>query len=643
MTNFSLSITEIVLSILCSILKAETVIQEKLSKEKQSSPSSTSALSASINYVLRGNVMIASAPTTNVAVVTSSATPTTSTLAAATPIDATVVAPSSDASTIGDATAALSDEALLLLPPPPAAADTAAAGTSGSSGGDTDTDAPAAPVASAPELTTAPVAPLNHHQYDDDDDDDHDDLDVNVNLEHLQALMDMGFPEQRCLSAIARTNTVEQATEFLLMTPAIDPPEGDDIEMSEDAQMLQAIAMSLATDTLVQEATSAAPLDEAGTSSNAVASESASIALLVSEADTAPVTNIAASTATPVTVTASASVPIITTVTPIAAAATTTEVAATTVSTVNSASAVATVTVASTSASSPMTSESSAANSMVDIIEVQIPKRRKPYHRHSLSIGSSPKLNDTPLSKEVLDEFTNNILEGCLRQLDSQGEIVYKVCDLLSTCSKRNGSEWLHGILSKLVDEINSQGLTLKKIAGNAKNAEDVKELWASDVANKFAIRLHLITLLMEEVRDSCTQEIDSEGLINNLTSLLCDTEAAMATLPQPLSGQAAAAAAAPPATTTAAPGSCAGAESSRAATAPRLPTNTASSSVSMLLMPQTPGEAQPPQISKERSTVTSCTPKWIAPAMLFMDLYEKIFLAARKRMTLLKVYYGYM
>jgi E3 ubiquitin-protein ligase HUWE1 len=44
-----------------------------------------------------------------------------------------------------------------------------------------------------------------------------------------------------------------------------------------------------------------------------------------------------------------------------------------------------------------------------------------------------------------------------------------------------------------------------------------------------------------------------------------------------------------------------------------------------------------PERNTSVNKTTQSTTPKWIAPALLFIDLYEKIFVAARKRMALLK------
>lgn len=70
-----------------------------------------------------------------------------------------------------------------------------------------------------------------------------------VNEEHLQQLVDMGFTRQHARNALLNTATIEQATEYVLTrTPAPTPGNqqlGLTIEMSEEDQMMQAIALSL--------------------------------------------------------------------------------------------------------------------------------------------------------------------------------------------------------------------------------------------------------------------------------------------------------------------------------------------------------------------------------------------------------------
>ncbi|XP_071229516.1 E3 ubiquitin-protein ligase HUWE1-like isoform X13 [Salvelinus alpinus] len=68
----------------------------------------------------------------------------------------------------------------------------------------------------------------------------------NVNQQQLQQLMDMGFSREHAMEALVNTSTMEQATEYLLTHP---PPllsgAVRDMTMSEEDQMMRAIAMSL--------------------------------------------------------------------------------------------------------------------------------------------------------------------------------------------------------------------------------------------------------------------------------------------------------------------------------------------------------------------------------------------------------------
>ncbi|XP_064359499.1 E3 ubiquitin-protein ligase HUWE1 isoform X2 [Dromaius novaehollandiae] len=70
-----------------------------------------------------------------------------------------------------------------------------------------------------------------------------------VNQQQLQQLMDMGFTREHAMEALLNTNTMEQATEYLLTHPP--PLMGGvvrDLSMSEEDQMMRAIAMSLGQD-----------------------------------------------------------------------------------------------------------------------------------------------------------------------------------------------------------------------------------------------------------------------------------------------------------------------------------------------------------------------------------------------------------
>ena len=62
---------------------------------------------------------------------------------------------------------------------------------------------------------------------------------------------------------------------------------------------------------------------------------------------------------------------------------------------------------------------------------------------------------EEPLSPQVLDEFCERVVSGCMCLLDALPESVYRVCDLLSDVATRNGANWRNEhLLTALVAEI---------------------------------------------------------------------------------------------------------------------------------------------------------------------------------------------
>uniref|UniRef100_A0A667ZPY6 E3 ubiquitin-protein ligase HUWE1 n=1 Tax=Myripristis murdjan TaxID=586833 RepID=A0A667ZPY6_9TELE len=66
-----------------------------------------------------------------------------------------------------------------------------------------------------------------------------------VNQAQLTQLMDMGFSREHAMEALLNTSTMEQATEYLLTHPPPLSGAVRDLTMSEEDQMMRAIAMSL--------------------------------------------------------------------------------------------------------------------------------------------------------------------------------------------------------------------------------------------------------------------------------------------------------------------------------------------------------------------------------------------------------------
>ena len=81
-----------------------------------------------------------------------------------------------------------------------------------------------------------------------------------VNPDQLQWLMDMGFPRERCIEAINNTDTVEQAADFLLNNPPLQPLASSRLQASsarteppqaDQDELMRAIAMSLGENVMV--------------------------------------------------------------------------------------------------------------------------------------------------------------------------------------------------------------------------------------------------------------------------------------------------------------------------------------------------------------------------------------------------------
>lgn len=75
-------------------------------------------------------------------------------------------------------------------------------------------------------------------------------------------------------------------------------------------------------------------------------------------------------------------------------------------------------------------------------------------------VGTSEKelqehiLQGEPLSKQILDHFVQQALNGCLSLLDSLPETVYRVCSLVVAMVHRNGEAYRDSMLASLAKEI---------------------------------------------------------------------------------------------------------------------------------------------------------------------------------------------
>lgn len=72
---------------------------------------------------------------------------------------------------------------------------------------------------------------------------------------------------------------------------------------------------------------------------------------------------------------------------------------------------------------------------------------------------------EEPLSKEALDEFSNQVLSVCLEYIEKLPETVYKVSDLLTIIVRRNGESFCYKLLNTLAEVVSYIGFILPYIS----------------------------------------------------------------------------------------------------------------------------------------------------------------------------------
>ena len=65
-----------------------------------------------------------------------------------------------------------------------------------------------------------------------------------------------------------------------------------------------------------------------------------------------------------------------------------------------------------------------------------------------------------PLSKDTLDGFLNNLLDGCLQMLIDMPDTVYTMHELISAVANRNGKKWRSDVLDTLVKQVITNTVT---------------------------------------------------------------------------------------------------------------------------------------------------------------------------------------
>lgn len=193
---------------------------------------------------------------------------------------------------------------------------------------------------------------------------------------------------------------------------------------------------------------------------------------------------------------------------------------------------------------------------------------------------------EEPLSKSRIDTFTDNLLPGSLRLMDELPTTVYKVCDLILTVAQRNGESWCSSLLKHLLDDImhNSKLLLEMSEPLRAKDKKSFNE-WTSQLksapeANKVAVRVHLYSLLFDEMKIQCANLMHKCGAIDCLVALL-EVGLDLFSLSKDYSHNS-------------------------------------------------------NDINNDQNSLSSQTPKWLAPTILLIDLYEKGAVASARRAPLL-------
>jgi len=136
-------------------------------------------------------------------------------------------------------------------------------------------------------------------------------------------------------------------------------------------------------------------------------------------------------------------------------------------------------------------------------------------------------IREEPLSKVRIDIFIDNLLPGSLRLMDELPSTVYKVCDLILMVSQRNGPAWCASLLKHLLNDIVENAKRLLEMAEplRAKDKKSFTE-WTSQLKNapeasKIAVRIHLYSLLFDEMKIQCANLLHQSSAIDCLIALL--------------------------------------------------------------------------------------------------------------------------
>ncbi|CAH1782935.1 unnamed protein product [Owenia fusiformis] len=488
--------SESILAILCHIIKGENTIKEKLTKEREESKppvstgtSTTSTASSSSSSTAPTNL------TTSVSTSTSSAG-----------LGGSGLVGSAGAALLG-AASSLGPFIDAIISQPGASisgANLGGAGPSSSSNNSNNEAAPSSVQSSVPPIEASSItgntSESSSSNITPSTTPNAASTTPAINEDHLQQLMDMGFSREHALEALRRSQSLESATDYCLTHPP--PAAREEQELSEEEQMLRAIAMSLGENVLMDQT----PPPEAETTD-----------------------------AVPVDVPVPVSAPVQQEAPP---------------------------------AEQQMTEEQARIQEEQERARLEEEYKRKEEVERKLKEERKKLEEDTkrleeerekwkeekrkleeekkkqqeeaardvqrqedPLDKETLDKFTEDILPGCMNLLDTLPETVYRVCDLLVVVTQRNGSSWFNEMIITLVLQTSELALKLMEAAQPMTMSDQrTVEEWTGQLGSmpesaKLATRLHLLSLLFEEMKMVCADRVEESGVMDLFVRLLDVTQ----------------------------------------------------------------------------------------------------------------------
>ncbi|XP_066587993.1 E3 ubiquitin-protein ligase HUWE1 isoform X2 [Prorops nasuta] len=224
------------------------------------------------------------------------------------------------------------------------------------------------------------------------------------------------------------------------------------------------------------------------------------------------------------------------------------------------------------------------------IMDLELVDDDQIMHAIAMSLGDTSQTRKPPSEEpskettitESIDEFTRTALEQCLNLLDLMPDTVYRICDLLVTITKRNGDEWRDNMLRQLIREM---GELVDYLIGIAESGNETAGnlLVECEEAGKVTGRIYLYTLFFEgtfqEMRVPCAQIVEECGILDKLVRLLVASEG-----------------------------------------------------------PLTTKRSSAIKDAKDSSSVSSKTPKWLAPLLLLIDRLEKVAMLTKRKQLMHKV-----